>query len=135
MPSTLPDQDTAYDTLFNGVQQRVFFQKMASRGYTPQNAQQAQTMLDTAGRINAVAEHTQVKTAAAQNDPYAMAGRALDAVLGQVGLDGPIKQAQDRETANAYQNAAYYFAQDPAIYNSVLAMKAAEAQAAVASSR
>jgi hypothetical protein len=71
--STLPDPQTAYNNLFAGIHQRVFFQKCAAAGYQPNDQRQAQ------------------------------------------------------EEALAIKQAASEWAGDPTFYNSVLALKSAEA--------
>jgi len=125
----LPDPDTAYQNLFDGIHQRVFFNKMAAYGYVPQTPAQAQYMLEMAGTLRAVEQEAAVKQAADENDPYFLAKQHLNQVLGVHGLDGGIKQAQAQNDAFAIKQAAYELANDPLLYNSVLSLKAAEAAA------
>jgi hypothetical protein len=126
--ATLPDAQTAYNNLFMGVHQNVFFRKCAAAGYYPRNQEEAQWMLDTAGKLRLVDQvEPQVKQAAAQNNPYFAANQALDQVLSQYGLDGGIQQQRANEEEMAIKQAAAELAQDPTFYNSVLALKSAEA--------
>jgi hypothetical protein len=126
--STLPDPQTAYNNLFAGIHQRVFFQKCAAAGYQPNDQRQAQWMLETAGKLRTVAQaQGQQKQSVDENDPYYNANRALDGVLAQYGLDGGVRQQQAQEEALAIKQAASEWAGDPTFYNSVLALKSAEA--------
>jgi hypothetical protein len=118
----LPSSDAAYQHLFDNVHAQVFFGKLASRGYTPQNEKQAQDLLTLAGRLRAV-----VTEKAAADNPFASAVTALDAYLGETGMDGQLKVAKAQEAAQSIKEAAAQLANDPAIYNSVLALKAQEA--------
>ena len=122
--STLPDAQTAYNNLFMGVHQRVFFQKCAAAGHSPRSQEEAQWMLETAGKLRTVEQATPVKQAADAQNPYYAANQALDGVMAQLGL-GQQQQAQEETTA--IKQAAYQLAHDPTFYNSVLALKAAEA--------
>lgn len=124
----LPDAQTAYNNLFLGVHQNVFFRKCAASGYYPRSQDEAQWMLDTAGKLRLVDQvEPQVKAAAAQDNPYFAANQALDAVLAQYGLDGGIRQQAASEEQMAIKQAASDLAQDPTFYNSILALKSAEA--------
>ena len=123
--STLPDVQTAYNNLFSGIHQQIFFQKCAAAGYPAHSAEEAQWMLETAGKLRAVEHAAPVKQAADQSNPYFAANQALDQVMTQYGLDDGTKQAQ--EETLAIKQAAYELAQDPTFYNSVLSLKAAEA--------
>ena len=121
---TLPDAQTAYNNLFMGVHQRVFFQKCAAAGFQPRNQEEAQWMLETAGKLRAIESAEPVKQAADQQNPYYAANQALDGFMAQMGLTQP-QQAQ--EEATAIKQAAFQLAHDPTFYNSVLSLKAAEA--------
>lgn len=120
----LPEPKVAYQNLFDGIHARVFFQKMASHGYVPQSRQQAQYMLDVAGKLRAVEQSPATKIAAEQNDPFAAMSRHLDEVLG---LQPHVKAAAAQEEEIAIRQAARGIMQDPMFYNSVLSLKAAEA--------
>ncbi len=124
----LPTPDAAYDTLFQGVHQRVFFQKLAAAGYAPRSAEEAQWMLNTAGKLRQVTEAQSVKEAAAQDNPFFRLDNSLDRVMAEFGLGGQAKQAQYQEVETAYKQAAASLANDPEIYNAVLSLKANEAE-------
>ena len=125
--AVLPDPQAAYDNLFQGVHQQIFFKKCAAHGLAPRTAEDAQWMLDTAGKLRQ-AEHSQsAKQAADEHSPFYRMNAALDQVLARHGLDGGIKQAQVAEEEMAIKEAAELLATDPLFYNSVLALKAAEA--------
>jgi hypothetical protein len=119
----LPDPETAYQNLFDGVHQRVFFHKMASYGYVPQSPHQAALWLQMAGKLRAADQEFAVKQAEDALDPFEAANAALDRQLVQSGF----KMAHDEEAISVKQ-AAEAWMEDPTIYNSVLALKAAEAE-------
>ena len=127
-PAALPDPQTAFNNLMSGVHGRVFFGKLASYGIVPQSEKQAAAMLELGGKLRVASQHEQVKQAEDANDPILMANAALDRVMSQHGLDGQFKQAAANDEAHAIRQAAANLAGDPTIYNSVLALKAAEAQ-------
>lgn len=118
----LPDPQTAYQTLFNDVHARVFFAKLASFGYVPESEQQAQQMLTTAGKLRAAEQ--QEKLAADGQDPFAMADHYLTQALG---LEPHTKAAAAQAETDVVLRAANGLMQDPALYNAVLSLKAAEA--------
>lgn len=123
--ATLPDVQTAYNTLFEGIHARVFFQKCAAAGFAPRTQEEAQYMLNTAGKLRQIGELDQVKQAAAQDNPYFQLDAGLDRVMQQYGLNQPQQQYSDDAM---YKAAADSLMQDPTYYNSVLALKAAEAE-------
>lgn len=123
--NALPDPATAYDTLFNGVHARVFFNKCAAAGFSPRNEDEARQMLETAGKLRQVTEHAQVKQAAAQDNPYYQMNAGLDHLMAQYGLASPAAFA-DAEAS--YKQAAAQLMEDPAFYNSALSLKAQEAE-------
>lgn len=120
----LPDAKVAYDHLFDNVHTRVFFGKLAKRGYAPTTEKEATDLLLLAGRLRHVAE---TEKAAEAQSPYGVALAALDGVLGENGMDGHRKQAEAQEQELAIKQAAANLATDPTIYNCVLSLKAAEA--------
>lgn len=124
--ATLPDVQTAYNTLFEGIHARVFFQKCAAAGFSPRTQEEAQHMLNTAGKLRQIGELDQVKQAAAQDNPYYQMEAGLDRLAQQYGLNQP-QQPQYADDA-MYKAAADSLMQDPTYYNSVLALKAAEAE-------
>lgn len=121
--NTLPDPQTAYDTLFSRVHAQVFFNKCASAGIVPQTQEQAQEMLNIAGKLRMVTQDAQVKAAAAVDDPFQQMSRSLDGVISEYGLAQP----SHLEVERGYKQAGDELANDPELYNAVLAMKAAEA--------
>ncbi len=125
--AALPDPQTAYNNLFEGVHARVFFTKLAAAGYQPRSEQEAAWMLETAGKLRAVSENEQVKQAGVQDNPYYRMNAGLDQILDQYGL-GQSKQASYEEVELGIKQAAAQLAADPTFYNSVLSLKAAEAE-------
>lgn len=122
----IPDETTAFNNLFYGVRNRAFFHKLASLGYAPQgpNAEkQAQDFLAMADELREFKQHPTVKQAAEAVDPIAAARRDLRTVLQQRGILD--KEAADDAFAD---QAAAQFMENPDVFNSVLVMKAAEAQ-------
>jgi len=125
--AALPDPQTAYNNLFEGVAARVFFQKCAAAGFEPRSDEEAHQMLQTAGKLRQIAESNQVKQAGVQDNPYFQMNQNLDGVMQQYGL-GKTKQAAYQEAEIGYHNAATSLMQDPVFYNSVLSLKVAEAE-------
>lgn len=120
----LPDPQTAYNNLFEGVHQRVFFSKMASYGIVPKNRSQANSLLKLAGVLRAIEEEEMAKTAGDANDPFAAEVERLTEVCRSNGI-GKVAAYQEEEMA--IKQAASNFMADPTFYNSVLSLKAAEA--------
>lgn len=120
--ATLPDPQVAYNTLFDGIHQQVFFNKLASHGYSPQNEKEATEMLELAGKLRFVEDEEE--KIASDESRVSGASQALDNVLGIGG-----GQAKAQEEALAIKQAAAAIAEDPTFYNSVLSLKAAEAAA------
>jgi len=124
--ASLPDVQTAYNTLFDGVHQQVFFNKLASYGFVPQNEKEAAEMLELAGKLRYV--EGEEEKVAADSSRVSQANVALDNVLGiPRGQDEKLAAAEDEYAA--INQAAAQLAEEPAFYNSVLALKAAEAAA------
>jgi len=99
----LPHPEVAYQVIFDHVHAPVFFEKLAAYGYYPQHAGEAQELLYLAGQLRSAQEQEMVKAAAFSGSlPY----DEPDAMMKQ---------------------AAYTLAHEPAIYNSVLSLKALEA--------
>ena len=124
---TLPDAETAYNNLFNGVHARVFFNKCAAAGIAPQTQQEAQLMLDIAGDLR-LAKQAAAKQADDQSNPFVRMRQGLRSALEAKGLDVGIKQAAAQDQDYQIKQAALDLSQDPTLYNSVLALKAAEAE-------
>jgi hypothetical protein len=127
-PNALPDTQTAYDNLFLGVRQEVFFQKCASNGYVPRTAEEAQWMMDTALQLRDAEADPQFKQASDQSSPYYQANQYLRQVLGRYGVGTKQAAAQAHAEEALFQRNAAQLAADPTFYNSVLSLKAAEAQ-------
>jgi len=124
--AALPDPQTAYQNVFDGVAQRVFFHKLAQLGHVPRTQKQASDLLDLAGKLRLVEEEAAVKQAEDAYDPFAAANSALDQVLAQAGF-GSVKAAAEQDELMSMKQAASIVMQDPLIYDSVLALKAHEA--------
>lgn len=125
----LPDTQTAVSNLFDGLYPDVFFQKLASLGIelfgTPaQRQKQAQDLVDMALWLRNAEEQHQVKVA--EESPYAGYKAALAQSLGVHGLDAGIKQSAAQEQDLAIRQIAACLAGNPDLYNSVLAVKAAQ---------
>ena len=124
--AALPDVQTAYNTLFDGVHQQVFFNKLASYGFVPQNEKEAAEMLELAGKLRYV--EGEEEKIAADSSRLSNATVALDNVLG-IPREQQEKQSAANDEFTAISQAAAQLAEEPAFYNSVLALKAAEAAA------
>lgn len=109
----LPDSNEAFNVVFD-IHQRAFFGKLASLGIEPENEKQAANLLDMAAKLRGVP--MQLDKEAEQEDPYEQANSALETTL-------------YGRTQVAAKTAASQLAQDPAVYNAVLALKGAEASA------
>lgn len=119
---TLPDTDTAYRRVMDDAYAGAVLQTLAARGYPARHEKQASELLGLAARV--VAMTPALEKAAGVADPYGEAADALDNLAAQSGL-WPTKQAAEAD--NALRAAADRLAQDPDLYNAVLALKAAEA--------
>lgn len=118
----LPDGQQAYQALYEGVHAEVFFQKCAAAGIVPRTIEDANHMLDDALRLRGL--EGQQKQAEAVDSPFAALHTSLGHVLEANGFGG-VKQAEEEQAINQM---AAHLAQDPLYYNSVLALKAAEAE-------
>ncbi len=118
----VPDTDTAFNVLTHDVRGRAFFHKLASLGYVPQTEKQAEAYLMMAEDIRKATDHPTVKQAAEASDPVLSALGDLRTTLQRRGVMS--KTANDEAFA---AQAASQFMQDPTYYNSVLALKFAEA--------
>ena len=116
----LPELETAYNNLFEGVHANVFFGKLANHGIDPQNEKEAADLLELAGRLRGVDNEEKE----AGDSRFANPVGALNSVLSETPQG---RQAQAQEEAQAYKQAAAALAQEPVFYNSVLALKANEA--------
>lgn len=120
--SPLPDPQTAYNNLFQGVRARVFFQKCAAAGWEPRTMAEAETMLNTAAKLREFDLTQTQPTKAAADSPFVAMNQDLDRALQAHGF-APAQQDVDF----SYKQAADALAQDPTLYNSVLALRADEA--------
>lgn len=117
----LPDVESAFDHLFTNVHQQAFFNKLASHGIEPQTHKEAQDLLQLAAKLRIADEQGTLKQAEADS-PYAAALADLDAQLNK-----SAGHSRTSEQNAAIKQAAAQLAQDPDIFNAVLAIKAAEA--------
>lgn len=123
MNATIPDRDAAFNTLYSDIHNRVFFNKLASAGYVPENMAQAQAYLDMGEQLLATSTMS-IKQAADANDPVLLAKQALDNYLG---VNSLTYQNHEEAERLSIQKTAAALAQNPEIYNAVLVLKAAEA--------
>lgn len=121
--NSLPDVAAAQAHILQTVHSDAFFNRLAQYGHMPQTEKQAADLLQLGFKLAAVSEEPTVKQAEEAQDFYAQANLGLDAALHQTGL--ATKQASDDE----YLRVAAAYAQDPSIYTSALAIKAAQAAA------
>ena len=127
--ATLPDPQAAYSHLFGNVHAQTFFGRLAQGGYAPRSEKEAQDLLELSGKLRVV--ENQQKTASAGSNPYATASAALDKAAAARGITG-LNQARVQEHDVAVKQAAATLMADPGIYNAVLSLKAAEAEAVAA---
>jgi hypothetical protein len=126
--ATLPTPEAGFNHLMENIHGEVFFNKLAAAGFAPQNEAQMRSQIELAGKLRHLNNSPQVKQAEAAQDPYAKANSSLDRVMAHRGLDGGVKQAEAQQDELAIGQAAAHLMQDPGLYNSVLAVKAAEAR-------
>jgi hypothetical protein len=124
----LPDAQAAFNNLMAGVHQRVFFNTLHNLGRPPQSVKQAEAMIDLAEQLERAEQAEGQKTAAAADDPYAVASQLLGRVLEKQGIDGGLDRRFHAEQEASVKEAADVLAADATIYNSVLSLKAAEAE-------
>ncbi len=124
----LPHPQDAYNHLTAGVRGQVFFSKLASHGYNPRNDAEAESMMKLAVKLRAAADDPRVKAAEAE-DSFAQVNADLDQALEHNGFGHIAKAAgENGQVEDVRNNLAYSFGQNPDVYNSVLSIKAAEAQ-------
>jgi len=119
----LPEVEKAAEVL-DSLYAEAFFAKMAEFGHVPQTESDAMAMLETAAQLDAVDNDPAVKQAEEHGSAYAVANDSLKEVLAQ----SELPTFQQDESVGIKQ-ASYALAQDPSLYASVLAIKAAEAEA------
>jgi hypothetical protein len=124
--NALPTRQDALNTIFEGVHARVFFNKCAAAGLVPSTLEEQEYMLKTAGYLRALEEAEQEKQAAAQGNFFQAMAQSLEPVLHQRGIQ--IAPYVSPEADIGIKRAADELANDPAIYNAVLSLKAHEAE-------
>jgi len=122
----IPQPDAAYDTLYRQLHAPAFFQKLASYGIEPTTEKEATELLTLAGRLKLVDQSGGSQGAGGSR--FSKAASDLDTLLSQRGLDGGIKSAEAQERNASRRKTAEQIAGDADIYNSVLSLKAAQAQ-------
>lgn len=122
------DPQVAYNVLQNKVASRVFFQKLAAYGIEPKTAKEAQSLLELGGKLRIADD--QVKQASDDNNTYLQASQALDATCQQYGIyTGATPEHTKQASEASYAQYASQLADDPHIYNAVLQLKQAQADA------
>jgi hypothetical protein len=81
--TTPQEKQAAAQAALGDLQQRIFFDVLASRGYVPQNDKQAMAMLETAGNVFAVMEKAALAKQAKDDDFFSAANSALTGALGK----------------------------------------------------
>jgi len=117
----LPNQEDAYNHLFENVHAQVFFGKLASLGIQSTTDKEAADLFSLAGQLRHV--DGPEKQAAAQSR-FSGAVTALDSVIGN---NPAAQQQQAAVAAEGIKQAAAELMQDPSVYNAVLSLKAQEA--------
>jgi hypothetical protein len=117
-----PNPVDAYNHLFSNIHARVFLNKLASEyGIHANSEKEATDLFAIAGRLR---EHENPVKQAADQSRFGDAAAALNSVIEST----PAGQQQLAYTQDfAIKQAAAELMQDPAVYNSVLALKAEEA--------
>lgn len=119
----LPSPVDAYNHLFDGVHAQVFFGKLANYGVQPTTEKEAVDLLTLAGQLRNVDSS---EKSAAEESRFSSHVSALQALQAET-PEGRSNQTKLAEYA--VKQAAEELMQDPSIYNSVLSLKAAEAEA------
>lgn len=123
----IPDADTAYQNVFQGAYGRVFLDTLASRGYGAATEKDAMDLFALGNQVAAATEAAAVKKAS-DGGRFAGAVQDLGRVLGNAGLPDPVKQAAAGDMDRAALHVGAALAEDPVLYNSILALKVAEAR-------
>jgi len=110
----LPNPTDAYNYLFSNVHAEVFMNKLAGYGIVPSTEAEVSDLFALAGQLRHIDSPTKQ---AADHSRFGSAVAGLNAALTST------PEAQDY----AVKQATYDLANDPAIYNSILALKAHEA--------
>lgn len=118
----LPNPDDAYSHLFQNIHAQVFLGKLASEyGIQPATEKEATDLFEIAAQLRG---HDNPVKQAADQSRFGDAASALNSVL-QSTPEGQQKLAYTQDYA--VKQAAAALMQDPAVYNSVLSLKAEEA--------
>ncbi len=121
--ATLPDEQTAYNTLFGDqLYGTIFFNKLAAAGHPHGgSAERAQAMHKLALHLEALEADNLQKQAASGHDPYINAANMVEQMMGGSTLS---KQANDQYR----QRLAEQVMQDPGFYNAALTLNVKEAE-------
>lgn len=112
--NNLPNPADAYNYLFNNVHAQVFLNKLASYGIVPGTEKEVSDLFALAGQLRHIESP---EKQASEQSRFGSAVAGLNAALTST------PEAQDF----AVKQATYDLANDPAIYNSILSLKAHEA--------
>lgn len=118
--AVLPEPAEAYDKLFGEVHSEVFMGKLANAGIAPQTEKEAEDLFMLAGRLR----HLNVEKKASSS----RFGGALAALDKTLQSNAGYRQSQASNGTVAIKQAAANLMNDPAIYASVLSLKAQEAR-------
>lgn len=110
----LPNPNDAYNYLFSNVHAQVFMNKLAGYGIVPSTEAEVSDLFALAGQLRHIDSPTKQ---AADHSRFGSAVAGLNAALTST------PEAQDF----AVKQATYDLANDPAIYNAILSLKAHEA--------
>jgi len=123
----LPDVETAYGTIIEGVHKQAFLARLEQHGRVAETPEEQDALVELGFKLASVAGDEEdgqfadsEKVATATPGRFAEASQALDRALGLDPADSEIKQA------------AFALAHDPSIYGSALVLKHAQAQAIAA---
>lgn len=125
---TLPSPTDAYNFLLQEVHARAFLQKCAALGWNPRSDQEAEWMLDTAFKLRVAKGAEKTAGAGPADNPFFALNAAVSKALADKGLDVGIKQAEAQDLDRSLRATAKALASDPRFYNSVLSVKAAQAE-------
>ena len=110
----LPNPTDAYNYLFSNVHAQVFLNKLAGYGIVPSTEAEVSDLFALAGQLRHI---DSPEKQAAEHSRFGSAVAGLNNALTST------PEAQDY----AVKQATYDLANDPAIYNSILSLKALEA--------
>lgn len=125
----LPDVETAYGTILNGVHKQAFLARLQQHGHVAETPAEEDALVELGFKLAAADEGNEGSEVFADSGKtatpgrFAIASQALDRHLGVSPANNEIKQA------------AFALAHDPQIYGSALVLKHAEAQALAAAQK